>query len=400
MVLARPVWGGLFFIAGPALRAHPASGQSNRCAVTITIRDGDAAAFFDAPFAVYPPDSPHVSLLKSDLRRFLDKAQNPLFRDGSDLACFTAHREGRVLGRITAHYHASSNRVHGMRRGYFGHFDVADDPEAAQALLQAAEGWLRARGMEEIAGNFNLTAMQQIGVVTEGFAHAPYTDQVWSPPHVARLLADNGYVPFFGMTTFEVDLTTAVLPAITPKSQAVLDDPAFRFASITRATIPARMEEARVILNASFAQNPMFVPVTAEEFHFQARDMKWVMDPRISAVLHWQGRPAACIICIPDLNPFLKVIRSRFGLTTPWHFLRHRVRNRRAVLIFSGVIPELQGRGVNPVVLRRVMLAARTARYDRLGNTWIADVNGASLAQKAKAGAIPMHRLHLFRKPL
>jgi hypothetical protein len=49
------------------------------------------------------------------------------------------------------------------------------------------------------------------------------------------------------------------------------------------------------------------------------------------------------------------------GLTTPWHFLMHRFTNRRAVLIFSGVIPELQGRGVDPVVLRRVMLAAKAA---------------------------------------
>jgi len=237
-------------------------------------------------------------------------------------------------------------------------------------------------------------------VVTDGFPQAPYTDQVWSPPHVARLLAANGYAPQFGMTTFQLDLATAAPPAISARSQAVIDDPAFTWAPITRAKIPQRMEEARQILNAAFAQNPMFVPVTADEFRFQARDMKWVMDPRISAVLHWQGRPAACIIVIPDLNPFLARIRSRMGLTAPCHFLHNRLTNRRAVLIFSGVIPELQGRGVNPVVLRRVLLAARAAGYGSIGNTWIGDVNGASLAQKSKSGAQAMHRLHLFAKTL
>jgi hypothetical protein len=64
------------------------------------------------------------------------------------------------------------------------------------------------------------------------------------------------------------------------------------------------------------------------------------------------------------------------------------------------VMPELQGQGVNPVVLRRVILAMQKAGYMTCGNTWIADVNGASLAQKAKAGAKPLHRLHLFRKAL
>jgi hypothetical protein len=128
--------------------------------------------------------------------------------------------------------------------------------------------------------------------------------------------------------------------------------------------------------------------------------MKWVMDPRISAVLYYRDRPAACIICIPDLNPFLKKTRSRFGVMTLWHFLRHRMKNRRAVLIFSGVIPELQGQGVNPVVLRRVILAMKAAGYETLGNTWISDENKASLAQKEKADAAPLHRLHLFAKAL
>ncbi len=369
--------------------------------MTITLRLNDFAAFFDAPFAAYGPGTAYVSPLRSDLKRFVDTAQNPLFRDpGSDLVFWTAHRAGRVVGRITAHVHGASNRAHGLSRGYFGYFDCADDPQAAAALLGAAEEWCRAKGCTEIAGNFNLTAMQQIGVMTDGFDRPPYLDLVWSPPHIARLLADNGYAPTFPMTTFALDLTTAIPPAIGPKQQAILDDPDFTFAPIPRSTIPQRMEEARLILNASFARNPMFVPVTADEFHFQAKDMKWVMDPRISAVLHHRGVPIACIICVPDLNPFLARIRSRMGVTAPFHFLAHRIRNRRAVLIFSGVLPEWQGRGVNPVVLRRVILAMQAAGYHSLGNTWIADVNGPSLAQKTKAGAQPLHRLHLFAKPI
>lgn len=369
--------------------------------MSITLQKFDFASFFAAPFETYGPGSRYVSPLRGDLKRFVDTRVNPMFAGGdSDLAYWTAFRDGRPVGRITAHEHATSNALFGQRRGYFGYFDVADDPQAAAALLTAAEGWCRARGLREIWGNFNLTAMQQIGVVTGGFEHDPYTDLVWSPPHVSELLTQNGYVSEFGMTTFEVDLTTATPPVLGPKQQAILADPSFAFAPITRRSIPKRMEEARLILNASFANNPMFVPVSAREFHFQAKDMKWVMDPRISAVLHKDGAPVACIICVPDMNPFLKKVGSRMGLTAPWHFVRHRMGNDRAVLIFSGVMPQLQGQGVNPVVLNRVITAAQRAGYKTLGNTWIGDSNGASLAQKRKAGAREMHRLHLFNKTL
>src|SRR5262249_56051314 len=100
---------------------------------------------------------------------------------GGKGACelFTAHRDGRPLGRIVAAIHEASNRRHGMRRGQFGYFDCADDAEVAAALLQAAEAWVLARGADEIAGNFNLTAMQMVGVVTAGSEHAPYTDMMW-----------------------------------------------------------------------------------------------------------------------------------------------------------------------------------------------------------------------------
>lgn len=305
------------------------------------------------------------------------------------------------MGRITAHEHGASNRVHGLRPGYFGYFDCADDAPAAAALLAAAEAWCRARGLREIAGNFNLTAMQQIGVVTDGFEHAPYLDQVWSPPHIAALLHDNGYAPTFPMATMEVrgvDRSPDIVMG--PKQQAILNDPAFRFAPITRATLPRRLEDARAILNASFADNPMFVPVSSEEFHFQAKDMKWVMDKRISAVLLHEEVPVGCIICVPDMNPFLRRIRYRAGITAPWHFLRHRLTNRRAIVIFAGIMPDWQGKGVNPVILAHVMRNARAAGYTEVGNTWIADVNPMSLAQAEKAGSSRMHRLHLFAKAL
>lgn len=370
--------------------------------MTITIKEGDFDAFFDAPFAVYGSDSPYVSPLKGDLKRFLSP-ENPLISGAGEgaLTYFTAHYDGQVLGRITAHLHGASNHIHTMKRGYFGYFDCADDGVVATALLTAAEGWCRARGMTDIAGNFNLTAMQQIGVVTDGFDHAPYLDQTWSPPHIASLLADNGYTPAFPMATMEATgLQSAPDIAVGPKQQAILGNPDFTFAPVTRSTISQRIEEARLILNASFAENPMFVPVSAEEFHFQAKDMRWVMDKRISAVLHYKGTPAGCIICVPDLNPFLKRIRSRIGITTPWHFIRHRMTNTRAVLVFAGIMPELQGQGVNPVILRHVMMNAKAAGYTSIGNTWIADVNPMSLAQAAKAGSTRMHRLHLFTKPL
>ena len=364
--------------------------------MTVELRQGNAQAFFDAPFNAYGRDDGYVSPLRSDILRMLDPARNPLWTAGNPFAFWTAHRGGRPIGRIVAHVHRQSNALHGTRRAQFGFFDCADDGEAALLLLDAAAGFARDQGQRELAGNFNLTAMQQAGVMIGGYDAPGYTDMVVNPPHIPRLLEANGFDPFFPMQTFELDLANARDFAARPLDPAA----GFAFAPIARSSFAARMAEARVVLNDGFAANPMFVPLTAGEFTFQAGEMMSILDPRLSSVLMRDGRPVGTIICIPDLNRFLAATRSRIGLTTPFHYLRYRLRRRRAVIIFYSVASDMHGQGLMGAMLTRTVVALRHAGYNRLGITWIADQNAASLRQMERLGAVPLHRLHLFRKAI
>lgn len=366
----------------------------------LKLLERDLGTFFEAPFTAYGPDSLYVSPMKSDLARFLSLS-NPLFRSEQDFTYFTVTKDGQAVGRITAHVHQGSNDLFQTKHACFGFFDCADEPDAAALLLTAAEEWARARGLTRLTGNFNLTAMQQAGIMTSGFDRRPFTDQIWNPPHVPKLLEALGYDRHFPMTTFARNFETEPKPQILPPDtrQALLNE-GFYFAPINRRTINDRLEDARLILNRSFRDNPMFVPVTAAEFMFQAKDMKWIMDPRISKVVHFEGQPAGAVIAIPDLNPLLKTVGSRFGLTLPFHYLRYRARRDRAVVIFQGVMPEFQGRSVNPLMLSEMTNDMMAAGYKTVGGTWIADENAASLRQTEKSGAKALHRLHLFSKDL
>lgn len=368
----------------------------------IEIRQGDRRAAFEVPFNVYREGSPYISPMWSDLDRMFDPARNPLASDGRGrFAVFIAHRAGVAVGRIVASIHDASNARHGTQRGQFGFLDCSDDREVFARLIGEAEKWVAAHGASEIVGNFNLTAMQMAGVLTEGFDAAPHTDMMWNPPHIPRLLAEAGYEPTFPMTTFETDLGSIEPGSLNgPAQQQVLADPDFVWEPITRRNFKRQLEAARLVLNAGFDRNPMFVPVSTEEYLFQAGEMMWILDPRLSVIVSWRGKPAGVIVCIPDLNPFLKATGSRLGWMTLWHFLRHRLTRDRAVIIYYSVIPELHGRGLNGAMLGKLAASAKAAGYRTLGTTWIADVNQASLRQMQRLGAKPLHRLHLFRKEL
>jgi hypothetical protein len=367
----------------------------------LEIREQDLAPFLAAPLECYPPGAYFDSQMAGDFKRALDHARNPLFRDFARRTWFTAHRGGKVCGRIVAHVHDASNRLHGLRRGYFGYFDCVDDGEVAAALLAAAARWLKERGCDEMAGSFNLTITQVIGVVTDGFERAPYTYQSYTPPYLAARLREQGFSEFFPMRTFELDVR-ACDPArlLGERQQKLLRDPAWRFEPIRRRGFERRLTEACAVLNDGFARNAMFTPLTVEEFLFPCDGMMWIIDQTLSWTAYERDAPVGVLLCIPDLTPLMRATGYRLGWTAPWHLLRYRFTRRRAAIIFFAVRTAQQNRGVNGVLLHRCVEALRAGGYDSLGVSWVSDSNAASLRQMERLGAAPLHRLHLFRRPL
>lgn len=369
--------------------------------MSLTLIRDDFDLFFRVPFEAYPSDTPYVSPMKSDLRRYLDPTKNPLLKVGGALEALVVLRDGRPVARATAHRHPASNARHGLSRACFGFLDAADDAEAIDLLFEAVEAFARRQGDDEVAGPFNLTAMQQMGLLTDGFENAPFTDMVWSPPWLAGHLERLGYARGFPMSTFHFRPDAVDRDVLlTPGAKEILASDDWRFAPIDRGRFKVRMEEARQCLNGGFGANPLFVPLTAEEFAFQAGEMMWVLDPTLSAVIHHGGRPAGVAICIPDLNPFVKGAGATYGPKAIVSWLRTLFAPRRAVIILYSVMPHEQGRGVNAAMLWRVLGALQKGRYRECGVTWIADVNGASLRQMERLGAGRLHRTHLFSKTL
>ena len=79
-----------------------------------------------------------------------------------------ARRDGRVVGRISAHIDRAFNEYQHHDWGMFGFFECEDDAEAAQALLDTAERWLRERGRDRMVGPMDFTTNDEIGVLIAG----------------------------------------------------------------------------------------------------------------------------------------------------------------------------------------------------------------------------------------
>ena len=365
----------------------------------ITLKEKDIDSFFDVPFNIYPTGH-FVSLFKDDIKRFLSD-NNPLFRKGDNYSFYTAFENGKAVGRIVVLIHHDSNKKHNLNWAYFGYFDCLDRVDVAEALMSQAELWAKTNGADELVGNINFTFMQQIGVMTDGFEHFPYSDQVYSPPYLPVILKKFGFESFFPMVTSEADVQKIDLKQFEKeKIKKIENDPKFKFVEVGYFGIKKFIKDACLVLNEGFDKNPYFTAITAEEFEFQAKDLMLVLDPGLTVIAYHEGRPVGIVICIPDLNPLLYAVKSKLGLSFLFKFIWFKFFNKRAVIIFYSVTPSFHGQGINQAILKRVITNLKKKGYEKLGITWIADENKSSLRQMEIIAANTLHHLCLFKKKI
>jgi len=347
---------------------------------------------------VYPAWGPWVSPLDAELRRMLDRRKNPFFRHGDGVALLATDSQGRPVGRALAHIYHRHNVRHGERAAFFGYFECRDDAATARALIDAAAAFGAQRGSTVLRGPFNMTAMQEMGVLTSGFDEPPAVDEAYTAPHYQRLLAAAGLTPVFPVTTFRVDDLSRLEPdaLLGERHRALLSSGRLRVRSANLRDFVREIETIRELLNDSFYDNPHFVPITHDEFVFQIGPYKRLMDPAISLLAELDGVPCGFIITVPDFNPLLKRMQGRTGAKEILAFLRRRSRIRDAVIIIMGVPRHLQGRGIMRVLHAELVRVLLRRGYRRLTVTWIADVNAKSLATVSALGARPLHRLTLY----
>ena len=151
----------------------------------------DLTTFIKLPWRLYRNEPNWVPPLVSERRQFLDRART---RSSSTARreYFLAWRDGRAVGRITAQVDRILNEFQDNDWGLFGFFECEDDPEAAAALLDAAEEWLRARGRDRMVGPMDFTINDECGVLVEGYERPPIILTNWTHRYYPALLEGAG----------------------------------------------------------------------------------------------------------------------------------------------------------------------------------------------------------------
>ncbi len=338
---------------------------------------GDLRQFIDLPWRLYAGDPCWVPPLKKQVRAYLDKG-HPFYADGAaDRELFLARRQGRVCGRIAAIVNRAHNRFHGDRWGFFGFFECEDDAAAAEALFEAAAGWVRERGCDALVGPMNPSTNYECGLLVEGFGSPPTVMMTYNPPRYVELIEEAGFVKAKDLNAYQSPVHPGSLERLA------------RFARRTREREPQLVTRSpnlkefgqevaiiRDIYNSAWEKNWGFVPTSEQEFAWLAKDLKPLVDPPLLRLAFMGDDPAGFLLAIPDVNPALAVLDG--SLVHPLRLVRAWLLGRRRNglrLITMGVKEKYRRRGIEGVMFYEGLHAALERGYKWCEYSWILEDN-------------------------
>ena len=292
------------------------------------------------------------------LAKGLLTAEHPYHRS-AEVTHFLARRDGRAVGRVAASINRRFNDHYGSKIGFFGFFEVEEDPEAVTALLDAARAWLTERGMTAMRGpgEYSNATHERQGVLVEGFEYDPTVELTHNPPYYGTLLENYGLAKVKDYVAYTIDFDDVPRERIERLAAG-----ARKRGNIT--TRPADMkhftEEVKLVLkiyNEAWADNWGFLPQTDEEGEALAETLKPIVDPGLVRFAYVGDEPVAVFGAIPDPNWALKPRWKWYGdsdIVRISRLMRMRRHIPRVRLMFFGIRPQFRLLGVDAILFQEL----------------------------------------------
>ncbi len=360
-------------------------------------------AFIDLPYRVHANRPQWVPPLRLERWLFLSRRFNAFFAHG-EAQYFLALRDGAVVGRASAQINHAFNEAQGNRWGWFGFFELEDDQEAADALLDAAASWLRARGMERMVGPADFTMNDESGVLVEGYEQSPIIRQPWQPPYYRELLERAGMTKAMDllMWNLEVSDRTRVLPVIFELADKVESEHGIRVRPMRRLQLRKDLDAFAQIYNAAWAENWDFVPYSKKDLDALAQELQLVFDKHWAFIAERRdtGEVVAIAMTFPDINQVLAKMKGRLLPFGWWYFLRKGRITTRVRVGWLGVKPEYQHTGVAAKLYVEHFNAAAVRPQSGGEMGWILETNTAMNRGMEAMGGRIVKRYRIYEREL
>ena len=349
------------------------------------VTKADRKAFVDLPFRLYADDPNWVPPLKSEALGLITPEKNGWFSHAK-AQLFLAERDGRPVGRISAHIDTLAlemprDQGFGPGAGQWGLMD-AEDEQTFGLLLAAAEDWLRDQGMDRALGPISMSVWEEPGLLIKGFDHPPTVMMGHDKPEYQDWIEAAGCIPVKQLMTYDLDITQEFPPIVKRIIRSGENNTRIRIREVDKTRFESEARIILGILNDAWSDNWGYIPLTAPEIADVGVKLKPIVFNDLIRIAELDGKPVAFMITLPDLNEAIMPLGGSlwpFGWAKLLLWLRRpKVRTMRVPLM--GVVKELQSSRMASQLAFMMIEYIRRASVERYGASrgeigWILEDN-------------------------
>jgi hypothetical protein len=364
----------------------------------------DLKDFIEVAFEVYRDDPAWVPPLHMEITDRLTPKKNPFF-EHAEVALFTAWKDGKAVGRISAQIDHEHLRIHKDNAGFFGFFDTVDDQEVASALVAAAEAWLVDRGMTVMRGPFSLSINEETGMLVEGFDSPPTIMSAHHRSYQGALAEGAGLKKVKDCYGWKHQVVPAP-PRAQRAWEAINSLPEVQFRSVSPRKLKKEVHDILDVFNDAWQHNWGFVPATDSEAKKMAADLQLILDKELSFFAEIDGQPVAICVCLPNLNEVIFDFKGKLNPATIAKLIwRLKIRRPKwARLMLLGIRTDLRGKKryapLAMAVIAELVRRGLKQGYEWAELGWTLEDNALINATIRSVGSEIYKRYRLFEKPI
>ena len=315
--------------------------------------------FVDFPNQFYKDVPQFVPAFFGDDMADWDPNKNPAF-SYCEARSFLAKKDGEIVGRIGAILSHKANDKWGTKRMRFSQVDFINDPEVSKALFETVENWAREKGCDEVHGPLGFCDLDREGMLVEGFDKPSMFVTYYNFPYYNEHLEALGY----GKDVDWIEHLIPIYDEKDPNYQRLkrISDGILRKTPYHKAVLHSRSDykpyirQAFELVNQAYAPLYGVVELTDEQVRKYADKFVPLINPDFCCMLVDEDEKlVAFAVGAPSVAQAMRKCHGKL-FPTGWAHVLHALRkNDRLDLFLIAVRPDLQGLGLNGVLMEHLM---------------------------------------------
>ena len=313
----------------------------------------DRNRFIKFPLSLYKDNKFYVPMLIGDEKKIFKK--DYIYNTTCDTVFYLCVDESdKVLGRIEGIIQKAANEKWHQSRVRFTRFDLINDQEVANMLLDAVANWGKEKGTKEIVGPLGYSDLEREGLLIEGFDKIQTYEEQYNFEYYQHLIDNYGLKKEVDWLEYKLYPPKAVdsrLELLVEKLKSRYELTAYQPTNIKKF-IKEYKEQFFEIIDITYNKIYGTVPFTEGMMNSSISNFNLLLRPQDIVIVKTKEEKVVgfCLI-FPSISKIVTKYKGRIGLRFLIEFLKNKKNPEIIDLGLIGVLPEYSGYGVASILV-------------------------------------------------